>query len=309
MDFATAARLVCEAAKDFDDRRYPFTVYLDFCARLARAPSPHALADALACALAWKDGKVQVDPNGDHETETDSVPYRIGRAKPNTYSDQHRQVFETENFYLWAASVRGITEFDPLKLSDLQDVFHLWQSTVIPAFVLHCLNPRVFPLVDQHVIRACNFFERGVLEADVDFDSYANYHAFWLKLLREAGVDVATATLEELKTIDAGLWVLGKRLARGRPTGQPMADDADGERAVSLAPAATARVDRSDVMGHPVLTTASLQFKQRAVHLARTMSQGRAIAVAAEELGIDLRPSHRKYPWSIFHSWRQQGIG
>ena len=309
MDFATAARLVCEAAKDFDDRRYPFTVYLDFCARLARAPSPHALADALACALAWKDGKVQVDPNGDHETETDSVPYRIGRAKPNTYSDRHRQVFETESFSLWAASVRGIREFDPLKLSDLRNVFHLWQSSVIPAFVLHCLNPRVFPLVDQHVIRACNFFERGELKADVNFDSYASYRAFWLKLVYEAGVEVETATLQELKAIDAGLWVLGKRLARGRPAGQPMADDADCGRTVSLSAVASSQVDRSDVIGHPVLTTASLQFKQRAVHLAKTMSQGRAIAVAAEELGIDLKPSHCRYPSSIFDSWRKQGIG
>ena len=54
--------------------------------------------------------------------------------------------------------------------------------------------------------------------------------------------------------------------------------------------------------------TDSPEFKQRAVELARTMTQKEAIQRAAGDFGIKLKPSYLRYPGSHFDRWRKQGF-
>jgi len=304
-----AIDLILNCAKAFHSDKYPLQVYQDALARAASAQDAGALADALYVGLGWKDGKAQLDPDGDWSCLLDDERYRIAGIKDNTYSNRHGEVFLSPEFWNWATDLREQEYFDAALIDDVCEEFGLWNTVVMPAFLLHLLNPRYFPIVDRYVVRAANFLTNAEANDKVTRHTYEAYEIFWQRVLLEAGLDCDVADLDELKRLDNGLWALGRLLASS-----PTVDDVAGPRgaAPGQPPQASAAyapsMDSRASMRGPI-GTGSAVFKLRVLELARTTTQGRAMAQAAREFGIDLPASYLQYPGSHFDRWRKQGFG
>lgn len=296
------------AAKSFNDRTYPTEVYDHLIWQINEAKTPYELGAALSHALAWKDGKVRRDPEGMHCAGSD-VWYQTGIPRPNTLGERHRKILYSQAFYDWAIAVRDADEFNEALLADQKGwLAKLWPTRIVlRVFVLHCLCPRNYPIVDQMVLHAYNLFHEGNqnlllpeprIKNPTD-ETYWRYRAWWFEVLREAKLDPLSAPLDTLKEMDAGLWVLGKKKAQAvEPSGQGRTRN-EG---------ATPRSSKQAPRG-----IHSKAFKQRAIEIYNQgqRTQGAAIIKAARELNIEreLTDSHRKYPGSYFESWRRQGLG
>lgn len=286
-------KLIRSKAKNFNDNIYPTSVYYYLLDKVRQAQTANELGDALIHALAWKDGKIRMAIDGPHVIQASGLRYTVSRARPNTLSERHETILRSDEFFNWAGETRHIDYFDPGSINILCERFQLWSSIVIPVFILHCLRPQVFPIIDRWVLRAFCFINNDDLKGiKVTSASYTSYQGWWLELLAESGLSPLCAQINQLKEIDAGLWVLGKQLA-----------DLEGKESGDL----------SDLDEHqngaesaPVTGTDSDVFKRRAVELSKTMTQREAIQQAAGELGIKLKPSYLKYPGSHFDRWRRQ---
>lgn len=291
--------LIRSAAKSFDDKTYPADVYFHLLSAIRSADTPIALGESLAQALAWKDGKVRRDNNGPLLAQPFATKYRIEQTKPNTLDAKHRQVLESPDFFEWANSVRQTEAFDISLIREMERKFGLWSSVVIPVFVLHSLNPRVFPIVDRWVIATHSFFDSNIEFSSpkankITLDTYSRYQAWWLRVLGEAGLGAFSSQLSQLKEIDAGIWVLGKRLSAASSTLDSQSDQ-DAQPLLEITASA--------------LGTDSKEFKLRAISIRKSgASQRDAIAQAAREMGIELKPSYLTYPGSHFDRWKKQGL-
>ncbi|QXI36580.1 hypothetical protein [Pseudomonas xantholysinigenes] len=289
--------LLATAAAQFDERKYPADVYLFLMTQIGNAASPEALAQLLAHALAWKDGKIFRDAAGPFQAEPFAVRYRVERVKPNTHGERHEAILASPAFYEWACEVRRLQAFHPGIIRDMEQRFGLWSSVVMPVFLLHCLNPRVFPIIDRWVVAAYRFLTArpvGMGQENLTLDTYEGYQQWWLQVLAEAQLAPMSARLDQLKALDAGLWVLGKRLAdQGL---EPPGHASDGQSAMlpvtELAPG-----------------TDSQAFKLRAIAIRNSgLSQRESILQAAREMDIELKSSYLNYPGSHFDRWRRQGL-
>lgn len=298
--------LILKHAKSFNAGTYPLSVYHDALLRAARAEDAVALAEALYIGLAWKDAKTRVAVDGEWNTLLRDTQYRIERVKPNTYSERHAGVFRTPEFWRWAQEVRKQQHFDASLIDVLRESFGLWTTVVIPAFVLHILNPRRFPLVDRYVVGAANYLTHGEVNFSVNRQAYQDYEAFWQRVLREGGFDGNTAGLHELKQLDNGLWALGKKLSSIQQTDDN--DDSVEENAVPSLTTSSAPADAPVSQLDHSVDTGSPAFKRRAVELTRNMTQGQAMVQAAREFGLTLPASYLRYPGSHFDRWRKQGF-
>lgn len=299
-------------AAEFDSVVYPTDIYFFLLKRVGEATTPAALGDALMHLLAWKDGKVRHDHNGRY-TATANRRYSVARTKPNTLEERHDAVLRSEGFYKWAETVRSAKHFDASAIEVLQERFPLWKSIVLPVFVLHCLRPPIYPIVDRYVIAAFNLLRVSdtarYKPTDITVEAYEAYHRWWLQLLKEAEIPQLSAELNELKEIDSGIWALGKAIFR-----QPK--EIDSPNMDSSGPALSGRRKSSSTQSGPIASAAdpahgtdSRVFKARAVKLwIDGKTQAEAIKMAAEELGITLKNSYVAYPGSHFDRWRKQGF-
>jgi hypothetical protein len=262
--------------------------------------------------LAWKDGKVQLDPNG--KIFLNGVCYSVGRSKPNTYDPKvHDSTLFSQDFFNWAQEVKRLHTFSSKLLSVVKQRFNLWSSTslVMPAFLLHILNPRFFPIFDQHVERARRFLTGSILNAssvDIVIDNYTAYRSFWLELLSELNIDVAAVEYGQVKRIDDALWAMGKYLKQTKKTGARPVDEKSPTQNAHLAPSRPARTTETKNFTSRTHNTSSREFKNRVLQYAESMEQRKAMQLAAEELGVLLPPSYLKYPGSHVYRWRQQGF-
>lgn len=202
------------AAKSFNDRTYPTEVYYHLLGRVHQAHSPYELGGALSHAVAWKKGKVNRDPQGIHYVPTADIFYTVNNKDiRHVLENRHRGILYSQDFYQWAVEVRHRQKFnDPGQQEWLQK---LWKKgTVMQVFVSHCLCPRVYPIVDKWVMHAYNVShkdQKPLPETQITMTAYEQYRAWWFELLGQAKLDSETAPLNQLKEIDAGLWVLGKQ--------------------------------------------------------------------------------------------------
>jgi hypothetical protein len=293
-------------ASEFDDHTYPGDVYEALLERIRLAQNSQELGNSLAHALAWKDGKTRRATGGSALINYADVGYVVGATRPNTLSEHHLTIMRSDEFFVWASGVRDAKCFDLGYLDDLQIRFNLWNSLVIPVFVLHALQPRLFPIVDQHVLRAHALLTSGSVEFVASLRLYVTYQKWWLRLVTETGLDAASANLRDLKELDCGLWVLGKQLKKGLSvSGGPRGGGGGRSAPVSLGPVALAAGLVAPTLS---IGTHSPEFKQRAVDLARTMTQREAVQQAAREFDIVLKSSYLAYPGSHFDRWRNQGF-
>ncbi|MEZ2354985.1 hypothetical protein [Caballeronia sp. RCC_10] len=293
-------QLIRDSAAAFDSWAYPPEVYYSVLARVRNACTPIELGEALCQALAWKDGKVRLDPDGPYTAAPSNIRFRTETTKPNTLCDEHREILSSREFFDWASNVREMRHFDISRIHDLDQRFGLWASAVIPAFVLHCLRPEVYPMVDRWVLTAYNLLS-GNPEHPLDIQyrtsigAYQRYQEWWLNVLSEAGLGSFSSQLNQLKEIDAGLWALGKRAA------------AIAKELVAVGESERPDVAVEDARSEP--GTESERFKLRAIALRRSgKTQRQAMKDAAADLGITLKPSYLNYPGSHFERWRKQGL-
>lgn len=287
--------LIQKAALEFDRKRYPEPVYFHLITQVRNAETSDELSEALHHCLAWKDGKVRVDSEGPHTTGLTGVRYRLEGIKPNTFGAKHQEVLRSESFLKWAKGIRTLEHFELEIIREMERSFGLWSSVIIPVFVLHCLNPRVFPIVDRWVVLAFQSLRAGSTTNPINLtlDVYAEYHRWWLGFLAEAGLSPLASQLQQLKEIDAGLWALGKRFSVSRVA-----------EITSLDQEAVSHFQPKALPG-----TDSIEFKQRAISIRNSgASQREAIVQAAREMGIELKPSYTTYPGSHFDRWRKQGL-
>jgi hypothetical protein len=188
----------------------------------------------------------------------------------------------------------------------------LWTSIVLSVFVLHCLRPPIYPIVDRYVIAVFNILRpphaAQFRPTRITVDAYEAYHQWWLQLMKEAGIQPLAAELNELKEIDSGIWALGKSISKQAHELSTFTEtDSDlvaGSRDESDGPRTAVAVRSAAPLG-----TDSKEFKCRAIALWKGgRTQADAIKVAAEEMAIALKRSYRAYPGSHFDRWRKQGF-
>src|SRR5471030_1516345 len=148
-------------ARNFDNDTYPVNVYLDLLAKVRVAADGAALGDALYRLLAWKLGKVKLDPSGPYQIGTQGQRYRVGAPSSKALNERHQVMFASEAFFEWASPVRAMQHFDLTAFHELMERFQPWERTVPAFFILHCLQPRVFPIIDRWVLLAQYQLEGG----------------------------------------------------------------------------------------------------------------------------------------------------
>jgi hypothetical protein len=301
-------------APAFDDTTYPTDIYFHLLKRVSEAQSPDALGEPLVHLLAWKDGMVRRDASGPYAAHS-SRRYSIARVKPNSLEARHEGILRSEAFFTWAAPIRSAKHFDSALIDGLQGQFPLWKTVVLPVFVLHCLRPPIYPIVDRYVMVAFNVLRPSSTTrfrpTRITVEAYEAYHQWWLQMLKEAEIPQLQAELNELKEIDSGMWALGRAMVQQAKGFESSADEelestasgrqrSDGPRKHSGAGARAAE---------PPHGTDSREFKARAIELWKGGdTQVAAIKKAAEEMGISLPPSYSNYPGSHFDRWRKQGF-
>lgn len=293
---------IVDFASHFDEQRFPTAVYFHVLQQIRGAKTPVELGGGLEHALAWKDGKVQLSEKGSFQT-AQGIPYQVGATRPNTLADHHKVIFAQQHFFDWAADIKKLNSFDISAIEDLQCRFGLWNSMVIPAFVLHCLRPEVFPIIDRWVVAAwCILdpnFTGDSLPSMTKLNTYQRYQQWWCKLLSEHGLNPLTSALSDLKRMDAAVWSFGKRAAvllkNSQDYQNESSDDvADEQPRASKQERATANEAE--------------QLRQLAIKLVHGgATQRAALKQAAQELGVVLKPSYEQYPGSHFDRWRKQG--
>lgn len=290
-------------AASFDDRKYPTEVYLYLLDEVARASTPTKLGNVLAQLIAWKDGKVKGTPAGAFIESRTGRRYAVSRPRPNVLNPRKEKILSSQPFFEWVQEARAISAFE-IGLLDELATFGLWRpaSVVMSVFVLHCIQPRVFPICDVWVFLAYRLLvepkEAAQIESVSERDRYTEYQIWWSRIVREAELDVSNAPLEKLKELDSGIWAFGKHASALLVAREPLR-----RRPIvvkKVAGDARLRNDTADA------------FKHRAVAIWNAgrpeKSQEAAIAEAAMEFGIELKPSYRFHPGSHFWRWRQQGI-
>ncbi len=286
---------------DFDNKTYPTNVYFYLLKKIKLANSPEELGVALSHMLAWKDGKVRLSNSGSELMEITGLRYSISSPKPNTLNQNHIDVLKSNDFFNWAKKVQDHNSFDNKLITELNKKFNLWATIVIPAFLLHCLNSRHYPILDRWVLNSYAFFKNDPNKnLNATLDNYIGYQIWWKQVLIEVYPDSFILTDEQLKAVDASLWALGKHLYSLQGNlGRYLSDVGDLDELPIKATSTPITVGTdSDI------------FKRRAVELSKLFNQRNAIKQAAEEFGIDLscKPSYLQYPGSHFDRWRKQGF-
>ena len=300
-------------AQSVDDTVYPSDIYFHLLKRVAEAKTGGELGEALVHLLAWKNGKVRRDPAGAYKAQPNRR-YSVAGTKRNTVDGKQEGVLKSEAFFAWASPIRVARHFDGSLIESLQEQFPLWKDIAYSVFVLHCLRPPIYPVVDPYVFAAFNALRASDLSrfkvADITVAGYEAYHRWWLEVLKEAEIPQLSAELNELKDIHAGLWALGKGMLQQAQELSAITEN-DGGAVVkgqkgSSEGAATASGKAAAVPPHG---TDSREFKARAVALwLGGKTQAEAIQEAATEMGIALKQSYTAYPGSHFDRWRKQGF-
>ena len=298
-------------AASFDDLQYPTDVYYHLLTLVREANSPKQLGGALAHLIAWNNGKVRRDSTGAH-TAYPNRRFSVGRTKPSTLSAQHEAVLTSKEFYAWACTVRSSGHFDAALIETLQEDFKLWKGVVLPVFVLHCLRPPIYPIVDVYAMLVFNLLRpsygsRRFRKSGITVDDYVDYHKWWLQLMKEAEIPQLSAELNELKEIDSGISALGRAMFK-QAKELTLSED-DLESTEHHPQALPDLASRRNAVAKDRPGTDSKEFKMRAIVLWKGgRTQADALQVAAKEMGITLKKSYSRYPGSHFDRWRKQGF-
>ena len=289
----------------FLENKFPLSFYYACIDRLRDAQEPEIVRVNISYLLHWKDGKVRKNPHG--EVKIDGVNYVLSNPKPNTYSDaKHAPILASQEFFQWIKIIREATNFCPSYVDEIFSKFSLWStsSIVIRTYLLHILNPRVFPIFDQHVNRARKFLMGDYYDLPrnvKDLNEYIYYQSFWKDFAESLSINLERAELSEIKQVDNALWSLGKFIS----------DHLNG-KTPPLQPVPHTTTPSQKTAHHPHTgkkndDTSSPKFKNLVLRYCQGMKQVEAMQLAANELSINLPPSYLQHPGSHIYRWRKQG--
>jgi hypothetical protein len=284
-------QLVDSWSKKFNSDKYPTDFYLYALDGVRAAEDEEQLRLHIVRLLHWKDGKVRLNAEG--EIKLGGVAYLLRSTKPNTYSsDAHDIKLGSRAFYDWSKSIRTSECFSIDHIVAIKERFGLWPGTsiVLPIFILHALNPRVFPIFDQNVERARRFFAAlpyNRSSADLGIENYLDYRQFWLEMVNGLGMDASQTDYSLLKLLDDAMWAIGKHLKLRTTV------DTEAEKQISS-------------IGNVI----SPKFKNRVLSLIQetpSVTQKQAMQRTAQDFCVQLPLSYLRYPGSHIDRWRRQG--
>ena len=98
------------------------------------------------------------------------------------------------------------------------------KGPIIIFFIIHIAKPLVYPIIDQHVIRAFKFFKEGVIHSisnlkkeelvKNDFEFFQLYVQFFIKLIDAC--KLPANDIRSHRNVDRSLWSCGKYLKAKR---------------------------------------------------------------------------------------------
>ena len=98
------------------------------------------------------------------------------------------------------------------------------EGPIIIFFILHIVKPLVYPIIDQHIVRAFKFFEEGKIHSvsnlkkeelvKNDFAFFKDYRQFFMELIDKCGLPVND--IKSHRNVDKSLWSCGKYLKANR---------------------------------------------------------------------------------------------
>lgn len=186
----------------FDTQKYPVDFYLRHIALARNARKPEQLRENLLALLHWKDGKTLAFVCG----EDHAKPYTLNPIL--TLTNAGLADF-TRSFQDLAQAdehdVRACAESIRVILSGM------WNTVVIPAFLLHVARPDRLPIIDQHTVRAFLALTRGevVEKPKITWNLWSDYVNFFQDAVMAAGYDHDS---EERCKVDRALFAWGKSL-------------------------------------------------------------------------------------------------
>ncbi|MFD2212319.1 hypothetical protein [Metabacillus endolithicus] len=270
----------------FHDEKYSKTFYSQSLKNIKESKNNEQLGQLIILMLHWKDGKVYEDPSGSLKILNKN--YSIGNPKPFTYNSSiHKPILLSQEFFEFALEMIASDSFDEKNVKRLSE-FKLWKESaiVIPAFVLHTLSPKIYPLYDQHVERAMRTLlaqELNEKPNSLTLETYIQYKQFFESFLQTIYPD-HQPNLEEIKAVDDALWSFGKWLKPKRKTEKTFTYNSDNS-VISY----DMKVD--------VLT-----------YIDRGMTQRQAMETVANEHNLVLKESYYLYPGSHIYRWKKKGI-
>lgn len=190
--------------KNYDQSTYPYGIYQELVVEGLEHPGKLELLGAwkTACLRLSTEDSVYLDKSG------------------NAYSFTNRWKEDTPVGYnIW----KNLSEINDSIQTSIPNKFPLTEPPIVyilkslnhfgfiwSIFVLHCFNPRLYPLYDQHVYRAFRYIVSKGHEcpknADKDWNSYLNYRQFFIQRLNELKI--------EFWRLDKALWAFGKSLKK-----------------------------------------------------------------------------------------------
>lgn len=186
----------------FDTKKFPLDIYLRHSAGARKAEQPEQLKEDLLALLHWKDGKASGFVSGK------------AHAKPNTLNPILRLTNNAlKNFARIFQDLVQADDKDVKAFTDsLQEkLSNMWNTVVIPAFLLNVARPDQLPIIDQHTVRSFLALTRGkvVEKPKITWDRWRDYVTFFQDAVVAAGYNHNS---EERCSVDRALFAWGKSL-------------------------------------------------------------------------------------------------
>ena len=184
---------------------YPVNFYKEHISGVRNATESNSLKEHLIALLHWKDGKAN--------------NYEPGKvtAKPNTVNPVINLTGQTLiNFYnafRLLVLAKG-EDVDPSKEKLLNLLKQMWNSVVIPAYILHTARPELYPIIDQHTARAYLILNRGELveQPEITWTFWKTYIEFFHNTEISCGLHNNT---DGRCRLDRALFAWGKSIKKG----------------------------------------------------------------------------------------------
>jgi hypothetical protein len=198
---------VREFSKNFDDNKYPYAPYKKLVWNSVVFRNKYSVLGA------WKTGCIKVEKREGyvpfdlagfrfyytHRWKVGTPAQKTGWERLNNSSFKHellqisnQKTFEKPSIFDNVSEIDGI-------------------GFIYTLFVLHCENPRLFPLYDQHVWRAYLYFinedYKSAKAASQSWGSFEKYSTWFKNQLKSLG-DIHPTEL------DRALWTFGKELKK-----------------------------------------------------------------------------------------------
>ena len=190
----------------YDSQRYPIDFYLRHIDGARSAKNPNQLRKHLIALLHWKDGKTYAYVPGEEH------------AKP--YTLKPILTLENDSLADFGRAFEALAQAEENNLMAYTESLRvllskMWNTVVIPAFLLHVARPDRLPIIDQHTVRAFLALTRGKIfeKPTITWNLWDEYVNFFQDAIEAVGY---SPNIEDRCKVDRALFAWGKSL-KGTP--------------------------------------------------------------------------------------------